>query len=56
MTSLRNRIAAQLAVSALMLADRRYRARVHVALIRAAGKEPPEWLIERANLDRQPGD
>jgi Mg-chelatase subunit ChlD len=45
MGSLRNRTAAQLAAIAMMLADRQYRSRVRVALIRAAGNEPPERLV-----------
>jgi Mg-chelatase subunit ChlD len=55
MGSLRNRTAAQLAAIAMMLADRQYRSRVRVALIRAAGNEPPERLVALANLDREPG-
>jgi hypothetical protein len=55
MISLRNRIAARLAVTAMMLADRQYRSRVHLALIRAAGSEPSEKLIALANLEREPG-
>jgi hypothetical protein len=55
MGSLRNRTAAQLAAIAMMLADRQYRSRVRVALIQAAGNEPPERLVALANLDREPG-
>lgn len=53
---MRDRVALVLTSHALMLATPRTRARVQVALLRAQGCEPPEWLVQRARLARGPGE